>query len=46
MSGFSQNEMWLKDLKFGVGDGNLHYYLFNYRLGSQVMPPEIGLILM
>jgi glycylpeptide N-tetradecanoyltransferase len=27
-----ENETYLKDLKFGVGDGNLHYYLYNWRV--------------
>lgn len=26
------NENVLKELKFGVGDGNLHYYLYNWRV--------------
>lgn len=26
------NEEFLKELKFGVGDGNLHYYLYNWRI--------------
>lgn len=25
------NALFLEDLKFGAGDGQLHYYLFNYR---------------
>ncbi|GAX73599.1 hypothetical protein CEUSTIGMA_g1050.t1 [Chlamydomonas eustigma] len=41
-----ENETFLKDLKFGIGDGNLHYYLFNWRMGSEVVPSEVGLILM
>ncbi|KAG0454718.1 hypothetical protein HPP92_023668 [Vanilla planifolia] len=27
-----ENESFLKELKFGPGDGMLHYYLYNYRL--------------
>ena len=26
------NENVLKELKFGIGDGNLHYYLYNWRI--------------
>ena len=26
------NDGLLKQLKFGVGDGNLHYYLYNWRV--------------
>jgi|SRR5271156_6588265 len=25
------NSLFLEELKFGAGDGNLNYYLFNYR---------------
>ena len=25
------NPLFLEHLKFGAGDGQLHYYLFNYR---------------
>lgn len=36
----------LRDLKFGVGDGNLHYYLYNWHLHSKLEPHQVGLILM
>ncbi len=26
-----ENALFLEQLKFGAGDGQLHYYLFNYR---------------
>ena len=26
-----ENSEFLKDLKFGIGDGNLHYYLYNFK---------------
>lgn len=26
-----QNKTVLESLKFGIGDGNLHYYLYNYK---------------
>ncbi|RWS11094.1 glycylpeptide N-tetradecanoyltransferase 2-like protein, partial [Dinothrombium tinctorium] len=32
------NKSVLENLKFGVGDGNLQYYLFNYKCPS--LPPE------
>jgi len=39
------NETVLKDLKFGVGDGNLHYYLYNWRCHD--MPAkQVGLVLL
>lgn len=29
-----ENGLFLEDLKFGPGDGQLHYYLFNYRANA------------
>ena len=26
------NEEFLKELKFGIGDGHLHYYFYNWRI--------------
>lgn len=26
-----ENKTFLEKLKFGIGDGNLHYYLYNWR---------------
>jgi glycylpeptide N-tetradecanoyltransferase len=40
------NESFLKDLKFGPGDGHLHYYLYNYSLSAPVKPLELGLVLL
>ncbi|CAL0327878.1 unnamed protein product [Lupinus luteus] len=40
------NESFLKDLKFGPGDGQLHYYLYNYRVRSGMKPSELGLVLL
>ncbi|KAJ6991746.1 glycylpeptide N-tetradecanoyltransferase 1, partial [Populus alba x Populus x berolinensis] len=37
------NESFLKELKFGPGDGQLHYYLYNYRLRHALRPSELGL---
>jgi glycylpeptide N-tetradecanoyltransferase len=31
------NPLFLEDLKFGAGDGQLHYYLYNWRT-----PPIAG----
>jgi glycylpeptide N-tetradecanoyltransferase len=36
----------LQDLKFGEGDGNLHYYLYNWHVATKLEPREVGLILM
>ncbi|KAK7840376.1 glycylpeptide n-tetradecanoyltransferase 1 [Quercus suber] len=38
-----QNESFLKELKFGPGDGQLHYYLYNYRIRCALKPSELGL---
>ncbi|KAK7860153.1 glycylpeptide n-tetradecanoyltransferase 1 [Quercus suber] len=41
-----QNESFLKELKFGPGDGKLHYYLYNYRIKQALKPSELGLVLL
>ncbi|EPS64434.1 hypothetical protein M569_10344, partial [Genlisea aurea] len=41
-----QNEGFLKELKFGPGDGKLHYYLYNYRLKQVLRSSELGLVLL
>ncbi|TYI48235.1 hypothetical protein E1A91_D13G232800v1 [Gossypium mustelinum] len=40
------NESFLKELKFGPGDGQLHYYLYNYRIQNALRPSELGLVLL
>ncbi|KAF5207063.1 Glycylpeptide n-tetradecanoyltransferase [Thalictrum thalictroides] len=40
------NESILKELKFGPGDGQLHYYLYNYRIRHALKPSELGLVLL
>ncbi|KAG6428593.1 hypothetical protein SASPL_112845 [Salvia splendens] len=40
------NEPLMKDLKFGQGDGQLYYYLYNYRLREALKPSELGLVLL
>lgn len=40
-----ENEVFLKDLKFGIGDGNLQYYLYNW-MTSEKKPSEMGLVLL
>lgn len=39
------NTKFLVPLKFGIGDGNLQYYLYNWRCPS-MKPEEMGLILL
>ncbi|GFP84468.1 glycylpeptide n-tetradecanoyltransferase 1 [Phtheirospermum japonicum] len=41
-----ENEPFLKELKFGRGDGQLYYYLYNYRLRGAIRPSELGLVLL
>ena len=40
-----ENEGVVKDLNFGVGDGTLHYYLYNWR-SNELQPKEVGLVLL
>lgn len=40
-----ENKTFLKELKFGIGDGNLQYYLYNWRCQNMI-PEDIGLILL
>lgn len=35
----------LQPLKFGIGDGALHYYLYNYSLGAKCESKDIGVVL-
>jgi glycylpeptide N-tetradecanoyltransferase len=40
-----ENASFLEELKFGIGDGHLQYYLYNWRCRS--MPPEkVGIVLL
>ncbi|XP_052889682.1 glycylpeptide N-tetradecanoyltransferase [Anopheles moucheti] len=39
------NKQFLVPLKFGIGDGNLQYYLYNWRCPS-LQPEDVGLILL
>ncbi|CAF3558383.1 unnamed protein product [Rotaria sp. Silwood2] len=38
------NKEFLEKLKFGVGDGNLQYYIYNWRC-SQMNPEKVALLL-
>ncbi len=40
-----QNKDFLKELKFGEGDGRLHYYLYNYAV-PELQPKDIGVVLL
>ena len=38
------NNQVLQELKFGVGDGNLHYYFYNWRI-PEIDPSQMGVVL-
>jgi glycylpeptide N-tetradecanoyltransferase len=38
------NKTFLEELKFGIGDGNLQYYLYNWKT-PEMKPEEVGLVL-
>lgn len=40
-----ENSKFLNQLKFGIGDGNLQYYLYNWRCPN-MKPENLGLILL
>lgn len=35
-----------KELNFSQGDGNLHYYFYNWRLNNALDPKEMGIVLL
>ncbi|CAH8834368.1 unnamed protein product [Trichobilharzia szidati] len=39
-----ENKKFLEELKFGIGDGDLHYYLYNWRCPF-ADPSEVGIVL-
>jgi glycylpeptide N-tetradecanoyltransferase len=39
------NQETLSELKFGIGDGNLQYYLYNWRC-KDMEPKDVGLVLL
>lgn len=39
-----QNGQFMEELKFGMGDGNLHYYLYNWRI-PKITPQDCGIVL-
>lgn len=39
-----ENKKFLEDLKFGIGDGDLQYYLYNWKC-PDFRPEQIGLVL-
>jgi glycylpeptide N-tetradecanoyltransferase len=39
------NAQFLDELKFGIGDGNLNYYIYNWRC-TEFPPADLGLVLL
>ncbi|EGR30518.1 n-myristoyltransferase 2, putative [Ichthyophthirius multifiliis] len=39
------NQNFLEELKFSPGDGNLHYYLYNWRIGNKMEANQLGMVL-
>jgi glycylpeptide N-tetradecanoyltransferase len=40
-----ENQGIFENLKFGVGDGHLQYYLYNWKC-PEIEPKDIGLVLL
>merc|ERR1719198_941392 len=40
-----ENDSFLKELKFGIGDGHLQYYLYNWKC-PEMQSPDVGLVLL
>lgn len=40
------NTKIFEELKFSQGDGNLHYYFYNWRLNQPLHPSEMGIVLL
>jgi glycylpeptide N-tetradecanoyltransferase len=40
-----ENESFMKELKFGIGDGNLQYYLYNWNC-PEMKANEMALVLL
>ena len=38
------NKPIFEELKFGIGDGLLHYYLYNWRI-KDITPEDLGIVL-
>ena len=37
-----ENKSFLEELKFGMGDGHLHYYLYNFKC-PEIVPDKVSL---
>jgi len=36
----------LRELRFGIGDGHLQFYVYNWRLSALLQPAQVGLVLL
>jgi glycylpeptide N-tetradecanoyltransferase len=36
----------LKELRFGIGDGHLQFYVYNWRVNAALAPAQVGLVLL
>lgn len=36
----------LRELRFGIGDGHLQFYVYNWRLNAALQPAQVGLVLL
>mmetsp|Transcript_15882 Transcript_15882/g.40499 ORF Transcript_15882/g.40499 Transcript_15882/m.40499 type:complete len:417 (-) Transcript_15882:103-1353(-) len=41
-----ENAQFMRELKFGIGDGHLQYYLYNWKMTKSLKPNEVGLVLL
>ena len=41
-----ENGSFMKELKFGIGDGHLQYYLYNWKIKQSLNPSQVGLVLL
>ena len=39
-----ENKDVFEELKFGIGDGQLYFYLYNWRM-KDVKPEDVGIVL-
>ncbi len=36
----------MRELRFGIGDGHLQFYVYNWRLNEALQPQQVGLVLL
>lgn len=40
-----ENDQFINELNFCPGDGNLHFYLYNWMMPNKLAPKELGMVL-